>query len=225
METRSGGQSALYSLLGHKGDLMFVHFRETFDQLNRPNSTGAAAAERIPRADHFLSVGHRAGALRIQPEDLQIAGRARHRAALGRVEEGHRRNDRAAKGGHEAAAVSRDAGQPLPLLLPDEPPARRRQELVHAAHGRAAAADERARHGRPALRGRGASRSSPGRSASTIGSGAWTCLPTIRWCSRSSSTRCASTRSAPCTRCLAISMWGCGVAANRLHELLEGKLP
>lgn len=35
METRSGGQSALFSLLGHKGDLMLVHFRESFDQLNQ----------------------------------------------------------------------------------------------------------------------------------------------------------------------------------------------
>src|SRR5438046_1785646 len=29
------GQSALYSLLGHKGDLMFIHFRPSFDELNR----------------------------------------------------------------------------------------------------------------------------------------------------------------------------------------------
>jgi hydrogen peroxide-dependent heme synthase len=28
------GQSALYSMLGHKGDLMLVHFRDTFDELN-----------------------------------------------------------------------------------------------------------------------------------------------------------------------------------------------
>jgi len=35
METKSGGQSALYSLLGHKGDLMLVHFRESFDRLNQ----------------------------------------------------------------------------------------------------------------------------------------------------------------------------------------------
>jgi peroxiredoxin len=35
METRTNGQSALFSLLGHKGDLMLVHFRETFDQLNQ----------------------------------------------------------------------------------------------------------------------------------------------------------------------------------------------
>jgi peroxiredoxin len=35
MEQNSGGQSALYSLLGHKGDLMLVHFRESFDALNQ----------------------------------------------------------------------------------------------------------------------------------------------------------------------------------------------
>jgi len=30
-----GRQSALYSLLGHKGDLLFVHFRRSFEELNR----------------------------------------------------------------------------------------------------------------------------------------------------------------------------------------------
>ena len=35
MEQNSNGQSALFSLLGHKGDLMFVHFRESFDALNQ----------------------------------------------------------------------------------------------------------------------------------------------------------------------------------------------
>src|SRR5436309_5674654 len=29
------GQSAVYSLIGHKGDLMLVHFRSSFDDLNR----------------------------------------------------------------------------------------------------------------------------------------------------------------------------------------------
>jgi hydrogen peroxide-dependent heme synthase len=35
MEQNAKGQSAAYSLLGHKGDLMFVHFRESFDELNQ----------------------------------------------------------------------------------------------------------------------------------------------------------------------------------------------
>jgi len=35
MEQNANGQSALFSLLGHKGDLMFVHFRESFAALNQ----------------------------------------------------------------------------------------------------------------------------------------------------------------------------------------------
>jgi len=35
MESRSGGRSALFSLLGHKGDLMLIHFRESLDELNQ----------------------------------------------------------------------------------------------------------------------------------------------------------------------------------------------
>jgi hydrogen peroxide-dependent heme synthase len=35
MELNQAGQSGLYSLLGHKGDLMFVHFRESIDELNQ----------------------------------------------------------------------------------------------------------------------------------------------------------------------------------------------
>ncbi len=34
MEQNPNGPSALFSLLGHKGDLMFVHFRKSFDELN-----------------------------------------------------------------------------------------------------------------------------------------------------------------------------------------------
>ena len=39
MEANSGGQSALFSLLGHKGDLMLVHFRDRFDELNQAELT------------------------------------------------------------------------------------------------------------------------------------------------------------------------------------------
>jgi hydrogen peroxide-dependent heme synthase len=35
MEQNASGQSGLYSLLGHKGDLMFIHFRQSFDELNQ----------------------------------------------------------------------------------------------------------------------------------------------------------------------------------------------
>jgi peroxiredoxin len=35
MERNTTGQSALFSLLGHKGDLILVHFRRSFDELNQ----------------------------------------------------------------------------------------------------------------------------------------------------------------------------------------------
>ncbi len=35
MEKHAPGQSALFSLIGHKGDLMLIHFRESFTDLNR----------------------------------------------------------------------------------------------------------------------------------------------------------------------------------------------
>jgi len=34
LPTEDAGQTALYSMLGHKGDLMLVYFRESFDELN-----------------------------------------------------------------------------------------------------------------------------------------------------------------------------------------------
>jgi len=35
MERNTAGQSGLFSLIGHKGDLMIVHFRESFEELNQ----------------------------------------------------------------------------------------------------------------------------------------------------------------------------------------------
>src|SRR5215472_5919905 len=35
MEKNATGQSAAFSLLGHKGDLIVAHFRRSFDELNQ----------------------------------------------------------------------------------------------------------------------------------------------------------------------------------------------
>jgi chlorite dismutase len=35
IEQNADGQSAMFSMLGHKADLMFVHFRQSFDELNQ----------------------------------------------------------------------------------------------------------------------------------------------------------------------------------------------
>jgi hydrogen peroxide-dependent heme synthase len=39
MEKNTSGQSALYSLIGHKGDLMLIHFRNSFADLNQAELT------------------------------------------------------------------------------------------------------------------------------------------------------------------------------------------
>jgi hydrogen peroxide-dependent heme synthase len=39
MEKNPGGKSALYSLIGHKGDLMLIHFRNSFADLNQAELT------------------------------------------------------------------------------------------------------------------------------------------------------------------------------------------
>jgi len=58
MEQNSAGQSALYSLLGHKGDLMLVHFRRSFDELNRAELQLAqlALSDYLEPATSYLSM-------------------------------------------------------------------------------------------------------------------------------------------------------------------------
>jgi peroxiredoxin len=58
MEQNAGGQSALFSLLGHKGDLMLVHFRRSFDELNQAELQLAqlALSAYLEPATSYLSV-------------------------------------------------------------------------------------------------------------------------------------------------------------------------
>ena len=58
MEQRSEGQSALFSLIGHKGDLMLVHFRQSFADLNRAELTLAKLrlSEYIEPTSSYLSI-------------------------------------------------------------------------------------------------------------------------------------------------------------------------
>jgi len=58
MEQGTSGQSALYSLIGHKGDLMFVHFRPSFDELNRAEMqlSGLRLSDYLEPATSYLSV-------------------------------------------------------------------------------------------------------------------------------------------------------------------------
>jgi hydrogen peroxide-dependent heme synthase len=58
MENDVSGQSALYSLLGHKGDLMLVHFRNSFDQLKAAELaiTHLRLADYLEQSTSYLSV-------------------------------------------------------------------------------------------------------------------------------------------------------------------------
>jgi len=57
-ELESAGQFAAYSMLGHKGDLMFVHFRDSFDELNQAELTldRTALRELLEPVHSYLSV-------------------------------------------------------------------------------------------------------------------------------------------------------------------------
>ena len=58
MEENSGGQSAIFSLLGHKGDLMLVHFRESFADLNQVelNLANLRLSDYLEPTTSYLSV-------------------------------------------------------------------------------------------------------------------------------------------------------------------------
>src|ERR1035437_5319087 len=53
-----GRQSALFSMLGHKGDIMFVHFRRSFEELNQAQLDLArlAIGDYLEPATSYLSI-------------------------------------------------------------------------------------------------------------------------------------------------------------------------
>jgi len=58
MEQNTTGQSAAFSLLGHKGDLILIHFRRSFDELAEVESTLArlALSDYLEPTSSYLSV-------------------------------------------------------------------------------------------------------------------------------------------------------------------------
>jgi hydrogen peroxide-dependent heme synthase len=57
-EQNAGGQSALFSLIGHKGDLMLTHFRKSFEELNQVELQLARSGlnEYLEASTSYLSV-------------------------------------------------------------------------------------------------------------------------------------------------------------------------
>jgi peroxiredoxin len=58
MEKKSGGESALFSLIGHKGDLLLVHFRNSFADLNQAELTlaGLRLSDYLETTSSYLSI-------------------------------------------------------------------------------------------------------------------------------------------------------------------------
>lgn len=58
MERREEGQSALFSVLGHKADLLLLHFRPSFEELNQAELVlaGLALSEVLEPISSYLSV-------------------------------------------------------------------------------------------------------------------------------------------------------------------------
>ena len=58
MEKHAPGQSALYSLIGHKGDLMLIHFRNTFADLNQAelNLANLRLSDYLEQTTSYLSI-------------------------------------------------------------------------------------------------------------------------------------------------------------------------
>jgi peroxiredoxin len=58
MEKSVGGQSALFSLIGHKGDLMLVHFRNSFADLNQAELklAGLRLSDYLEPTSSYLSI-------------------------------------------------------------------------------------------------------------------------------------------------------------------------
>jgi len=72
METHAEGrESALYSLLGHKGDLLVVHFRRSFEELNQAEIELARLrlGDYLEPATSYLSVS--SSAVRILRESVR----------------------------------------------------------------------------------------------------------------------------------------------------------
>jgi chlorite dismutase len=113
MERNAAGQSALFSLLGHKGDLLFVHFRSSFDEVH-------AAELRLAqiRLGDFLEPVH--SYLSVVELGLYESSQKTFRALIDRGLTPHSPEWKSAL----AEVVERQSEAMRPRLFPDIPPNR-----------------------------------------------------------------------------------------------------
>ena len=155
MEKNSAGQSALFSLIGHKGDLMLIHFRNSFADLNQAELQLAnlRLSDYLEPTTSYLSIielGLYESTLKIYKELTDQGIEPHSDQWKAEIECKLNRHKEAMKPRlYPEIPTNRYA-----CFYPDGPPPRRRQELVQASHRRARPPDERSRPSRPPLRRR-----------------------------------------------------------------------
>ena len=209
-QVRPPNQSAMYSMVGHKGDLMMIHFRDTVAELNRFELELAQTDlyEYLEPTHSYLSVVE-LGLYESSAKTLCAVRRARHRAFSpawnAEVKEVIRRQS-------EAMASRLFPAIPDKKYLCFYPMDRRRGEQSNW-YTVPMSDRQRMMHEHGMIGRRYADQVKQIISGSiglTIWNGASISSPTIRSSSRSSSTKCASTRSALFMRSLAASISACG---------------
>ena len=129
------GQTALYSMLGHKGDLMVVHFRDSFDDLNSAELqlNRTEFAEFLEPVHSYVSVIE----LGLYDSSVKLFRTLAERGVAPLSEEWNKEMQETLQ--RQRAAMSsrlypKIPGGALPVLLSHGSPPRRGQELVHASH-------------------------------------------------------------------------------------------
>ena len=134
----SEGATAAVTLLGHKGDLMLVHFRRSFEDLQAAQLQVArlSLAAHLEATTSYVSVVE----LGMYEMTAQIHGRLREKGLAAGSEDFEKAFDLEMEEQRkrvEGRLFLRDPGAAARLLLPDEQAAGRGQELVRGAGGRA----------------------------------------------------------------------------------------
>jgi chlorite dismutase len=191
MEQGKDESSALFSVLGHKGDLLIVHFRRTLEALNSAELSvvNLKLAEFLEPTTSYLSVVE----MGLYEATVRLYDGLKQKGIPPGSPEWTQAVD---------AEVANQKKMAAPRLWPPIP-ARRyvcfypmnklRGEIKNWYSAPIAERQKMmADHGV-------IGRKYAGQVTQIIGSGAWIFSPTIRWSSRNSFTRCASTRPAPFT--------------------------
>ena len=208
MEANGSAQTGLFSLLGHKGDLMLVHFRPTFDAVNEAELRVArlGLSDFLEPTTSYVSVVE----LGLYEASIHLYRSLAEQGLQPDTAEWRASVEKELAQKREAMSSRVWPSIPARRYLSFYPMDKKRGEEKNWYQLPIAARQQMMRaHGIIGRRYAGQVTRYSGSMASTTGSGGWTFLPTIPWCSKNSSMRCALTRPAPRMGCLGRFISGC----------------